>query len=522
MRIRTFLAAAALGLAVLGTAAGAASAQDTAAEKPREGGTLSVAIEADLREPDALQLRVGVDKIIMGSTAYDPLFQTDQQGNSLPALATGATASADAKVWTFRIREGVEFHNGKPFTAADVKSVIAAFLDPANASNLAGDLANIDSVAVTGDYEVQITLKSPDSRLPSLFTDNIFMFDAEHFESGVPIGTGPYRFVERVPGDRIVFERFDDHWRGRPPLDRVVFRVIPDPQVAALELQAGGIDVIPTNISPDLITMLRANPDINVYDTDGNSWYGIFFNFEKARRGDYGDEARYRAFREGIAYLWEPDKLVPPIIGEFGVAAYQPTPPWQLGSDPAIGPFPHDPERGKALLAEAGFPEGAAIEILVWMRPHNCDVATAFASYLTELGYAPSVTCLPPEAALTEVKKYQYDLLFSRVSGRANAAQNYRDRYRSSLFDERDQWTYQSPEVDALIERMMAATDPAEYEATGKEIANIVVKRDIATLSAYFDKVVVAARTEVKGIEVSPIVYYGFLMNAMTTVWLDR
>jgi peptide/nickel transport system substrate-binding protein len=499
-----------------------ASAQD--AETPKVGGTLTVAVEADLRNPDAMQMRLGIDKMIVGSTAYDPLFQTDERGNPLPALATEATPSADAKEWTFKLREGVKFQNGKTFTASDVKKNIEAHLDPKWASNMAGDLSNIESVTVVNDYEMKIVLKTADGRLPYLFTDHIMIADMDDYTPGHPIGTGPYAWDDRVVGDRIVFKRFDDHWRGKPPLDRVVFRVIADSQVAALELQAGNIDMIPTNVSTHFLPVLRANPDIKLYETDGNTWYGVYFNFEKGRNGGYKDDMTFRKFREGMAYLWNGQEMVQPIIGEFGVFATQVSPPWQLGADPEMGPWPYDVEKGTNLLAEAGYAKGAEIVMTVQNRPHTCDLATAFASRLTELGYKPSVKCYEPEVFFDAVRKYDWDLLVGRVSGRTNAYQNYRDRWRSSLapVPPDDQWTYRSDEIDALIGKMGATADTVEFEQIGKRIANIISKEDIATLPAYFDKVRVAARSRVHGIKVSPIVYYGFLMNAMTTVWVGE
>lgn len=521
MDIRSYLsgipvALAAAAFAVVGT--WNASAQD--ATEVQEGGTLRVAIEADLRESDAFQARISVDKMVMGSTVYDSLFQTDESGNSLPALATGATPSEDLKTWTFTLREGVTFHNGKTLTAADIKANIEAYLDPARASNLAGDLANIDTVTTDGDYSFTIALKQPDARLPSIFTDNIFIVDLNDYNPTSPIGTGPYKWEERVPGDRISFVRYDDHWRGRPPLDRVIFRVIPDSLVAVLELQSGGVDVVPNYVSIDALPSLRVDESIDIYETSGTTIYQAFTNFEKDRNGGYKNG---QAFREGMAYLWNSEALVPPIIGEFGVLATQVIPPSQLGSDPTITPHPYDPEKGKALLAEAGINEGDEIYLLVWIRPYNCNHATALASQLTELGYKPRVECIQPEAAVAAVQKYDWDLLFARTSGRPTAYQTLNDRWRMSLAEPpNDFYTLRDPELEETITAMAAATDDAEYAKLGARAAQIIVNERIGMLPAYWDKVIVAARDNVRGIKVSPTVWYGFLMNQMTTVYLAQ
>jgi peptide/nickel transport system substrate-binding protein len=508
---------ATLGVALLSFGlSSAAVAQDA----PKQGGTLMIALESDLRESDALQVQNTTDKMVMGSTVYDPLFQTDEKGDPVPALATSAEASPDGMEWTFGIREGVKFQNGKTFTAEDVKKSIEAYLDPARASIMADKLANVASVTVPDAKTVKIKLKKADGRLPALFTDTVFIADMDDYQAGKPIGTGPYQWDSRVPGDRITFTRFEGHWRGVPPLDKVVFRVIADAQVAALELQSGGVDMVPTNVSVDLLPILRSDENIKIYETDGSTFYEAYLNFEKERNGGYKDAL---AFRQGIALLWNSEKLVPAIIGEFGSLATQVTPPWQTGADPSIGPWPYDPEKGKELLAKAGFGEGATIKLVVQNRPFLCDLATALASQLTELGYKPDIVCYQPEAFFDAVRKYDWDLLFTRVSGRPNAFQNYRDRWASNLAPTPpdDMYTLRDAHVDELIAKMGAAVDPVAYEKTGQELAQYLMREKVVVLPAYWDKVRVAARSRVHGVKVSPLVYYGFLMNMMTTVWVD-
>lgn len=538
MRTRLRAAGAVAGAVLLAVSLAQPS---LAQETPKEGGTLTVALPVDLRTPDVLQVRISYDKMVMGSTVYDSLFQTDERGNPVPALVTEATPAEGAREWTFKVREGVKFHNGKTFTAQDIKDNIDAYLDPEMASNMAGDLGNIESVEVTGEYEVKIRLKAADGELPSTFTDAIYMSDMDSYQplarmqmlpgtgptetadatTYKPIGTGPYKWVDRVSGDRITFERFEEHWRGRPPLDRVIFRVVPDPQVAALELQTGGLDVVPNYVSIDALPMLRAAENVEVYETPGGTVYQAFLNFEKDRRGGYKD---FDAFRQGIAYLWNAQTLVPPVIGEFGILATQVIPPWQVGHDPSIEPWPYDPEKGKALLAEAGFEEGSEIFLLVWNRPYACNLGQAVASLLTEHGYKIKMQCFEPEAGYPTLIEYEWDLLLVFTSGRTTAQRMFYDRWRMSLVPNPpdDFYTMRDQELEDIIVAMGAETDREKYEELGKRANRLIVKDRIAMLPAYWDTVRVAANSRVKGIKVAPTAYYGFLMNMITTVWIDE
>lgn len=492
-----------------------------AAESPRQGGHLTVAVEADLRESDSIQVEHTIDRLVMGSTVFDALFQTDENGNPAPALAREAVPSEDAKTWVFRIREGVKFHNGKVLTAEDIVENLAAFKDPANASVAAGRLSTVSSFEATGEYEVTLTLTEANGQLPAQFTDTLFISDMDDHDPQNPIGTGPYKWEGRVLGDSIKFSRFEDHWRGVPPFETVTFRVIPDAQVAALELRNGSIDILPNYVPPEQLPALQSDPNISLYSTPGSTVYLAGLNFEKERRGGYKDA---QAVREGLAYLWNAQEIVPALIGEFGELATQIIPPWQLGHDPSIESWPYDPEKGKQLLAQGGIEEGDTIKILVWERPFNCDHATAFASLLTGHGYQVDLQCLPPEAAVGPLLQYDWDLIFYRTSGRPTAAVMYYDRWRKALVPNPpdDFYTLRNDELENVISDMLATPDQDKYVELAHRAAQIIMKEEIAALPAYFDKVVVATRSNVKGMKVSGTGWYGLLMNEMTTVWLDE
>jgi peptide/nickel transport system substrate-binding protein len=506
-----------------GASAGASRSNGGAAE----GGTLRVATAEDLRSADNIQARNTWERLTVGSTVFDPLFVSDAEGNPSPALATEAVSSEGDLVWTLTLQEGVTFHNGKEFTADDVVANIEAFVDPANASVLAENLENLDSVEALSPTEVQLTLKEADANLPSVFTDILFIGDMDaRAEMGAdawaqqPIGTGPYQWGSRTPGESIVFERFDDYWRGRPPFDTVEFRVIPDPQVAALELQDGGVDVVPNYVSVDALPELRDNPDIQVLTVESNTYFHVYLNMKKGYEGAYGDDPR--AFREGIAHIMNAQEQVPQIIGEFGTYATQPTPPWQAGHDPDLEPFDFDPELGVELLTQAGYPPGSSMTWLSSDAPYLCDWATAAQSTFEELGYEIDLTCAaneiiePMEGGVLE---YKWDLTFNRSSGRATACSYFDQRFHSRIAIQAEgTQTLQSEEVDQLIQDCLAASDPAEAESLGQEINRVLMTEEIASIGGYWQADTWAARSNVEGLVLSPLGFNPFLMNSMTTV----
>jgi peptide/nickel transport system substrate-binding protein len=492
----------------------------------QKGGALTVAIADDLREPSQLQAHDSLSRLVMGSTVYDPLFTTDENHKSAPALATGATPSADFMTWTFNIREGVKFQDGSVFDANDVKQNLDAIVDPTYASATAGDIENVASWRVVNPTQIELTLHKPDADLPATFTDMIFMGNMEKYDPEHPIGTGPYEWSKRVPGDHIEFTKFAGYWRGEPPLDSVNFKVVSDPQAAALQLQSGDVDVLTNDsVASTMLPALKANPDITVYETPGATDFHGYTNFEKDRRGGYTDGQKVR---QGLADLWNPEEAIPHIIGDFGKLSTQPIPDWMPGGDPSLKPWPFKEDEGKRLLAEGGIPAGGVIKILATDRPYMCQVGAAYQSKLHDLGYDAQFQCLQPEVAVKSVQNYDWDVLLWRNSADTTAIRHYQGTWSIGLAGDPpappdDVSTLRDPELQGILDKMSASpADSPAYADLGKQAAQILVTKQIATLPGYFDTARIAARNNVHGIVVSPEVYFGFLYNAMGTVWKSK
>lgn len=487
------------------------------------GGALTIAIQSDIREPDNILASISVDKLIMGSTVYDPLFTTDKKGNPLPALALKATPSVDFRTWTIALRHGVRFTDGKTFTAKDVKENFDAFQDKKNASDFAADLANLASTEVVDDYTVRFDLKAGDAQFPSVIEDTMYISDLDARKSGpllkpgeVPIGTGPYKWSSRSPGSSITFVPNDGYWRGRPPLRQVIFKVIPDAQTAALAVENGEVDLVTNYIDPAAVPELQKDKNLQVLSQPGNTIYQAYFDFEKARRGGYRNA---NDIHLGLAYLMDATGIIPKLIGSFGDLATQPVPPWQAGNDPTLQPYPYDPRKGEQLLAEGGIPKGGTINLLVFVRPYMCEWATAVQSNLTHLGYQVKLQCLQPEVAPATITKYQWDVLFARTSGRPTASAMYQQRWSLSASTPSDDfYTLRDPQLQSIIDRMSATADKQRYAALGAQAARRIVQTDVAEVPGYFDKAYVVANKRVRNLVLSPIVWYGLLYNAITKV----
>ncbi|MFO7299592.1 MAG: ABC transporter substrate-binding protein, partial [Actinomycetes bacterium] len=220
--------------------------------QPSQGGVKEVVILASGDPPDFDPHTSGAtEKSNVVHNVYDSLTMLNaDQTETLPALAT-EWSLIDDLTWEFKLREGVKFHNGEEFTAEDVKYSAERLHDPnAEVARLTSSLPDFDYAEVIDDYTVRIHTKNPDPILPQriyglLIVPNEYTASIPESEFAMnPIGTGPYKLVEYVPGQRIVMAANDDYWDGRPTVDRLVIRPVPEPSTRVAELQTGGADII--------------------------------------------------------------------------------------------------------------------------------------------------------------------------------------------------------------------------------------------------------------------------------------
>jgi len=327
-----------------------------------------------------------------------------------PALALSWEANDDATVWTFHLREDVNFHDGTPFNAdavvfnierwndldhpaghrADGKVFAAwnyAFGGPLGEGNLLAEVEAVD------EYTVRMETTAPAPFMPSLWAAPYYQFGspAAIEEAGVsygtpgygPVGTGPFRFGEWLEGERVVLERNDDYWAGPAGTERVVFRGIEEPTARFAELQAGTIDIA-VLLEADDLDFVEADSGLQtaLAEAELNTGYLGFHQtntplddplVRQAVAHAIDREAIIDAFYEGLGVV--PEDHLPPVL--FG-----------HGQD---WPYDYDPERAAELLAEAGYPDGFATEI--WYMPVSRPyfpaprpIAETVASYLADVG----------------------------------------------------------------------------------------------------------------------------------------
>ena len=305
---------------------------------------------------------------------HDRLVTRDYEFGYSPGLAESWDVSEDGLTWTFHLRKDVKFHDGKKFTAEDVKWTIDTIKDPDTASPFSGDLAAIKEVNIVDEHTVEMVLNYPFPNLlynlsataSGIHPANAYDTYGSDYGKKVVIGTGPYKLGEWTPGDKTVLVRNEDYnwgpeWmsnRGPALIDKIVLKIIPDENSRIMELEVGGIHIL-RNVPETYVERLDKKSDITVYKEPATKLGYLAYATDKEPFTDV-------RVRRAINHALNKEEIIQFVLNGIGEAAYGYLPPalkdeyLQESKDLA---YDYDPEKAKQLLAEAGYPDGLRLTL---------------------------------------------------------------------------------------------------------------------------------------------------------------
>ncbi len=358
--------------------------------------TVGFTLDADTLDP-ANHRKRETETIIRNM--YDGLLTRDPDMKVVPEIAESMT-QVSPTVYDFKLRPGIKFHDGSLMTAEDVKFTLdRVYMDggmgDGQTSPRQGLLGPIASVEVTAPDTVRITLKTPWPILPAMlpnqqivskaFTEKVGSVGLATMENG----TGPFKLAEWRKGDAVILERFDDYYGGAtdiPPVgkacvDRVIFKVIPESASRVAALLAGDVDII-NELPTFSIPQVEANPGTAVMTVNGTRSFFIAMNTQ----GSFFSNPKVR---EAVAHSIDKDLIIDKILGGNAARIEGILSPDAFGASPDLHRYEYDPEKSKALLAEAGFPDG--IDVTLDTEGAYKDTAEAIASLMTKGGIRTTV-----------------------------------------------------------------------------------------------------------------------------------
>ncbi|RPJ20640.1 MAG: hypothetical protein EHM35_19205, partial [Planctomycetaceae bacterium] len=274
-----------------------------------------------------------------------------------PSLAESWQVSSDGTVWTFKLRKGVKFQDGTPFNAQAVVAHWQRVIDPQNPSPNRNLWMNFKDVKAVDDSTVTVTTEKPFA--PTLYyiaqeSGGIASPAAiEKFKDDYqrnPVGTGPYMVESFTPGSKVVLKRFDDHWKGKPLLDKIEFRAVPEAQTRLSMLEAGQADLI-NDVAPTDAQRVTANANLQLLRTKGLRPFWIEFNVNLPMFQDVN-------LRRALNHAVDKEAIVKNIFMGYASVMDSPASP-SINGYKKIGAYEYNPTKAKEMLAQAGWTPGA-------------------------------------------------------------------------------------------------------------------------------------------------------------------
>ena len=475
---RSALAAAALALA-------SAAALPAAAQTPP-----NVLVVGQIAEPQSLDPHTvtATNDFRILVNIYDGLVRyKDGTLEVEPALAESWDISEDGKTYTFKLREGVKFHDGADFNAEAVKFNFDRMLDEnhpfydTGPFPLSFNFSSVDAVNVIDDHTVEFKLSEAFAPFLSnlayptgliVSPEAVKTYGKEYGRH--PSGTGPFKFVEWESNQRVVVESNPDYWDGAPALEAVVFRPITDANTRVAEMMAGGIDVM-VEVPPDNLATFKQDANFSVTEQAGpHVWFGIL----NTKEGPFAD----KRVRQAANYAVNKETLVNDVLQGTATVAAGPIPPAFNWVESSVKPYPYDVEKAKALLAEAGVEKPALTFYVTEGGSGMLDPITMGAAIQADL-----------KAVGFDVKieTYEWNTFLGQVNpgleGKADMAEmawmtNDPDTVpyltlRTDAMPDKGGFNsgyYSNPTVDDLLEKARQSTDQVERGKLYGEVQSIV------------------------------------------------
>ena len=456
-----------------------------AAQAQQAGGRLDIVVQP---EPPSLMLGLvnnGPTQLVAGDI-YESLLRYDTDLNPQPSLAKSWEISDDALTYTFQLRQGVKWHDGEPFTAEDVVFSVDKFLRETNA-RLRVSLQHVKSITAPDDHTVVFKLKQPFGPFIGVFEAGTMPMIPKHIYEGTdyktnpanntPIGTGPFKFKEWEKGSYIHLVKNEDYYLdGKPYLDEVYYRVIPDAAARAIAFENGNVDVLPGG-SVENWDVKRLTEMDGVCST-GKGWE-YFAPHAMAWINNREGATANKAFRKALMYAMDREFVRDVIWNGFGKVATSPVSSKTNFYTGDTIMYHQDQDKARALLKEAGY-DGEPVRILplpygeTWQR-----WAEAMKQNLEEVGVNAEIVATDVAGWNQKQAEWDFDIAFTYLYQYGDPALGVARSYLSSNIAKGSPWNnvagYENPKVDEMFAKAAVAPTTEQRQELYTDIQQTLV-----------------------------------------------
>lgn len=432
---------------------------------------------------------------------YDNLIYYGTDQTLTPGLAESWTYSDDGTEITFKLKEGVKFHNGDVMTADDV----VFSLNTAMASSFTkGVTAVMDKVEKVDDNTVVLKLKHSYGPIEyCIASSQLVIVNKKAYEADPegygrkPIGTGPYQFVEWKSGDKIILKAFEDYYKGPAEIKDVTFKIITDGSTAVVALENGEIDIIDTPPKTDRQNLIE-NPDIKYYETEIAATVFITIN-HKSELG------KNKKFREAIAHAIDKESMVIGAVEGIGSVLHTPMAKSCFGWPEDFKNREYDVEKAKQLLAEAGFPNGLNIVLKTTESATYYKPTEVLQDQLKQIGINASISKMERGAFWDDIlTKRDYDIAVSAATATYPDSDYIYSTFHSSMIENgKNYYNYSNPKLDELLDKGRLSNDQEERKQIYREVCELF-KEDVVSIPLYTYMTPIAANKDLKGVMAHP------------------
>ncbi|HEY8292123.1 MAG TPA: ABC transporter substrate-binding protein [Thermomicrobiales bacterium] len=494
-------------------AASAASGSPTTAasssgKKPKRGGTFVTMGHQDISSlsPDDAGPTVWY---VLIYNIHEALLKVDENYKLVPVLAESYQIAPDGKTWTFKLRKGVKWHDGQPFTSADVKYYYDWIRDPKNAAINQPNFKDVSNVDAPDDSTVVVTLSRVYVPFGALSATIAIVPKHVHEKIGeveykkAPVGTGPYKFMEQKLGDHVTLQAFDDYWDGRPYIDFWRENVVPETSVRAIALQTGDADSSTWPLAPEDDLKYLQDPKFQNYRAPGVAVNHFPLNTEKPLLAD-------KRVRQAMMYAMDRDAMVKDLLKGLAVKATgNLSPALEFYYEPNVTLYPRDLDKAKALLKDAGWtpgPDGILANAQGQKLSVVCTVFSGDALRKSEaevaqrnfkdVGIDMQLKELETSAALVAERQGNYDIgLFNWTYGGSNGDPDAQSLYAGNV-NNFSRWN--NPDAQKLLQQGASETDPQKRKQIYSDLQKLVTQ-EVPFLYVMYWETVLHFNKRIKG-----------------------
>ncbi len=460
---------------------------------PVEGGSITVGLEAETNSWLPGEGTFNQPGTNVAFAIYDPLMQRTEDGTVEPYLAESMEPNADLSEWTLTLRPGVTFHDGTPLNAQALKTIFDDYLK-APGSNLAAVLAEVTSLDVVDDLTVVYRLAGTNAAFP----DNLVLAAGWPFsptaaaaageDAGAnPVGTGPFSFVEWQRDNRLVVEKNENYWQeGKPYLDEIVFRPIPDEDTRLASLQSGDIDVM-QSLRQSTVVRARDLDGVSNYEHLGSNSGGMTMNTSRAPFDDV-------RVRQAMAYAMDQEALIE-VLGGSGVTEpqtqfFSPDSPYY--SEALEESYPtYDMEKAQELYDEyvndAERSDGKAVGEPISFTfqcppdPSLNELSQLYQAFFGALGAQVELQQTEQAAWIQDMLARDYEAGCTRVGADRDPYIVFSQAFQPNPLN---MTAFQSPEIDEQLQVLKTTVDMDERKAAVEAIGQVLNENVPNTFSA--------------------------------------